>query len=485
MYDWSKYNKWKICPMQNITSLNLSTHHTFNVLFDHLKVYLKDITTNLFDVNLRDIEIPQADASWTRTNITPKRMLDSSYLPRAILMYNIDVNQEALVSIPSMDRINRANIGMNYKCFSIKQPRLSMPDGQWFDYMKDIDMSLIGMPKYSTASIFWSVLVNEQPLAIDLVKQFKYHFPIGETNPIFNGFVQVNPPYGPKIEKPYQLEAFIPRKIVDDLLNIFQINDTMLLSKILKMHSDNRIEYKIHSGASDETYADLAVAYASPVYLTPSSIDLIENNENNVKYYGVKIEFIVNYIDLTSFRLHHTMLAINKEHPLLQVKNPTVHITDNGDVVGYGKVNEANFTQLIKGTTIWDYFKVIYSEEDIDNVYDETTDRNKECMVVNIYDIVQAFTIRKYINYIIKSQCNLNREEFFNIEVKRTKRGKDDEWVVGTEDEFEIDYDNLNIIDYRSKPDDSVYVAIYINKEHYNKWLQRQGYTNQSNLTSL
>lgn len=285
MYDWKDYSKWKVISKQNETFLNLQTSHTFDCVFEHVKGRLTDVTKNLFDINIRDVEVPQADPSWTRQNYKPKQLLDSSYLPRAVLMYNIDVNQEAIAQIPTMERFNRANIGMTYECCTIKQPRLNMPDGQWYDYMKDIDFSLVATPRYSTASIFWSVLVNEQPLAIELVRQFKYHYPIGETNPIYNGFIQINKPTGIKIPKPFIVESYIPRQLVNTMSNMFQIDDNMELANILRHHSHNRIEYKINSGVSDATEADLAVSYPSPIYLTPQSIDLIENTENNLKYY--------------------------------------------------------------------------------------------------------------------------------------------------------------------------------------------------------
>lgn len=481
--DWTKVSKWKIIKEQNIGYLNLDTSHTFNNVFDHIKERMTDITTNLFNINLRDVEIPQADPSYTRTNYKPKVLLDSSYLPRAVVMYNIDVNQDPIASIPSMNMFNRVNFAMTYNCCTIKQPRLTMPDGQWFDYMKDIDFSVVATPKYSTASIFWSVLVNEQPLAMDLVKQFKFHFPINETNPIYNGFTQLDPPFGPKIEKPYVLEAYLPRQMVDKMLNMFQINDTMLLSKILQQHSHNKVDYKIHSGASDETYADLAVRYPSPIYITPTSIDLIENTDGNLKYYGVKIELLVNYMDLSTFRLSHSMQAINKDHPSLFIEKPDINITHNS-ISGYVPVLEANFTQLINGTTIWDYYKLDYTEDDIDQNYDEDTNKLIEYLSVNIKDLPQEFTVRQYINYIIKSKCNLNRSAYFNIEAKRVKRGYKDPWVAGTEAGFTIDYDKFRIIDNKGKVGDSIYVAIYINKEHYNKWLVKSGYSNRSNITA-
>lgn len=481
--DWTKITKWKIIKEQNKAYLNLETSHTFNNVFEHIKDRLYDVTKNLFDINIREVEIPQADPSYTRGTYTPKNLLDASYLPRAVMMYNVDVNQEPIALIPSMDRFNRANIGMTYNLCTIKQPRLTMPDGAWFDYMKDIDMTLVATPKYSTASIFWSVLVNEQPLAMDLVRQFKYHFPLNEVNPIYNGFVQYDPPYGPKIENPYLLETFIPRQLVDHMLDVFQINDTMLLSKILKTHARNRVDYKINSGASDETYADIAITYASPIYITPSSIDLIENVEGNLKYYGVKIEFIVNYIDMTTFRLSHSMVAINKDNPMLQVTGSNIKV--NGmDAAGYIPVQEANFTQLINTTTIWDYYNVEYCDDDITYEYDEETDRAVEMLSVSISDLPHEFLVRQYINFVMKSKCKINRENYFNIEVKRGKRKCGEPWICGTEEGFKIDYDELEIKDYKSEVGDNIFVAIYINKAHFNKWAEKNGYRNKENLSA-
>lgn len=482
-YKWEDLSTWKMIKGQNCTYLNLDTSHTFNNVFDHVKERLTDVTKNLFDINLRDVEIPQADPAWTRTNYTPKQMLDSSYLPRAVMMYNIDVNQDPLVAIPSMERFNRANIGMTYECCTIKQPRLNMPDGQWFDYMKDIDFSLVATPKYSSASIFWSVLVNEQPLAIELVKQFKYHYPLNETNPIYNGFLQINPPYGRKIEKPFVVEAFVPRKCVDHVSNLFQIDDNMLLAKLLRMHSHNRIEYKINSGSADATYADIAVSYPCPIYLTPTSIDMIENTEGNLKYYGVKIEFVVNYMDLSTFRLSHSMIAINKDNPLLQ-HNGSQMVIRKDDTSFYTPIYEANFTQNISGTTVWDYYKVEYTEEDMDYIEDENN-KLHPLATLGMKELCTEISINAYIDYIINSSCNRNRKNYFNVEVKRTVRKEGEPNICGTEEGFTLDYDKYKITDDRGKVGDSVYVAIYINKEHYNKWATAHGYINKQNLTSL
>lgn len=487
MYDWKDISKWKIIGAQNKTFLNLQTSHTFDCVFDHVKNRLADVTKNLFDLNIRDIEIPQADASWSRTNYTPKQMLDSSFLPRAVIMYNIDVNQEPIASIPSMDRFNRANIGMTYECCTIKQPRLRMPDGQWYDYMKDIDFSLVATPKYSTAVIFWSVLVNEHPLAIELVKQFKYHYPIGETNPIYNGFIQIKPPYGQKIPKPYLVEAYIPRQLVDEMGNMFQLDDNMELYNILRHHSHNRLEYKVMSGVADERHADFAVSYPSPIYLTPNSIDMIENTEGNLKYYGVKVEFTVNYMDLSTFRLTHSMKAINKDNPLLQVEKPVEHFdAAKGQLKDYVPVYEANFTQMINGTTIWDYFTVEYTEEDIESIWSEDQDKYITVAKTYVRDLPLELPIKHYLNMIkTNSTCKLNRSSYFNIEVKRTKRKFNEPWIPGTEADFEIDYNKMCVIDKRGKKDDSVYLAIYINKDHYSKWATKMGYLNPQNLTSL
>lgn len=484
MYDWKDFTKWKVIDKQNETFLNLQTTHTFDCVFDHVKDRLTDVTKNLFDINLREVEIPQADPSWTRTNYKPKQLLDSSYLPRAVVMYNIDVNQDPIASIPTMDRFNRANIGMTYECCTIKQPRLRMPKGEWYDYMKDIDFSLIGTPKYSSATIFWSVLVNEYPYALELIKQFKYHYPINETNPIYNGFVQLDRPIGKKIPKPYFVEAYIPRTLVDYMGNMFQLDDNMELAEILRHHSHNRIEYKVMSGVSTAEYADFAVSYPSPIYLTPLSIDLIENQDNNLKYYGVKVEFKVDYIDLSTFRLSHSMLAINKDNPMLY-RDGQRFVTSDNQLGDYVPVYEANFTQMINGTTIWDYFTVEYTDEDIESMWNDDNDKFDKVAVTYLSDLPLELPVVAYIDYVTKSNCRLNRSSYFNIEVKRTKRKDGDPWIVGTEAGFDIDYNKLKVVDRQGKEDDKVYMAIYINKDHFNKWATKMGYTTKQNVTSI
>ena len=120
MHDWTKFTKWKVIDKQHETFLNLQTSHTFDCVFQHVKDRLEDVTRTLFDINLRDVEVPQADPSWTRTNYKPKELLEASYLPRAVIMYNIDVNQEALATIPTMERFNRLNFSTMYECCTIK-----------------------------------------------------------------------------------------------------------------------------------------------------------------------------------------------------------------------------------------------------------------------------------------------------------------------------------------------------------------------------
>ena len=485
MHDWTKFTKWKVIDKQHETFLNLQTSHTFDCVFQHVKDRLEDVTRTLFDINLRDVEVPQADPSWTRTNYKPKELLEASYLPRAVIMYNIDVNQEALATIPTMERFNRLNFSTMYECCTIKQPRLEMAqEGRWYDYMKDIDFSIIGTPRYTSASIFWSVLVNEQPLAIELVRQLKFHYPLNETNPIYNGFIQINKPRMVKIPKPYLVESYLPRQLVDNMANMFQIDDNMELARILKHHSHNRLEYKVMSGTSDETYADMALSYPSPIYLTPMSIDMIENTEGNLKYYGVKIEFIVNYIDLTTFRMAHSMIAINKDNPLLYTDGKD-YVTENNERGGFAPVYEANFTQMINGTTIWDHYKVTYESEDFDYEYD-ADNRKQRVAITRIADLPIEHNVMTYIKkFANSSKCNINREFYVNIEAKRTKRKPGDKWIVGTEDGFEIDWKRLRVIDSKSEEEDSIYIAVYINKEHYNKWLYRNGFTNSPNLTSI
>ena len=266
--------------------------------------------------------------------------------------------------------------------------------------------------------------------------------------------------------------------------NMFQLDDNMELSEILRHHSHNRIEYKVMSGASTAEYADFAVSYPSPIYLTPLSIDLIENQDNNLKYYGVKVEFKVDYMDLSTFRLSHSMLAINKDNPMLY-RDGQRFVTSDNELGDYVPVYEANFTQMINGTTIWDYFTVEYTDEDIESIWNDDNGKFDKVAITYLSDLPLELPVVAYIDYVTKSNCRLNRSAYFNIEVKRTKRKDGDPWIVGTEAGFDIDYNKLKVIDKQGKEDDKVYMAIYINKDHFNKWATKMGYTTKQNITSI
>lgn len=483
-----KLNKWKLASYQNVAFKNMDRFHTFDSLFQHLKDRLTDITVNMYKLNLLDVEIPQADPAWTRTNYTMNQLSNSSKLPRAVLMYNIDASNEPFIDIPSMNRTNRMNWSMSYSFLNIRQHKLGRPDGEYFDYMKDIDMALVGTPKYASATIFWSLLVNERPRAVELLKSLKEDFPLNEQLPFYAGkrITDANK-YGRFVPIPYGLETYVPDACIDRIRKTFQLtndvegNETLLY--ILNKWSTNRVEWKANSGTGQSGFA---IIYSSPVFVMPTSIDLIDYPDNNTKTFGVKLEFQVNYIEFPISKLSCNLKLINKNNPILIFDKEPKQNTE----YAYVQVNEAHFTEEINETTLYeDYIEVQYTEEDIkgDVVYDEEAGESviKKYAVINIFDLLLDTNIRAYVHYLYHSECINNLNAYFNIEAQANWKFKGHIAEWGTNHNFKINYEKAEIYDDKGEPGRGCYIAIYVNKPHFNQWCIDNGFKPLPNLSAV
>lgn len=484
MIDWDKINKWKLIKNEGVNIVNLDTLHSFEVVFSHVKERLEDITRNEYMIPLKEVELPQADASWTRTNYKPKDLLNASMLPRAVYMYDINSGLETIVDTPSMQKANRSIYSQKYTCCSIHQAKLTKPSGEYFNYMSDIDFRIVSMPRYSSFTGFWSILVNEKPQAIELMKQIKWKFPLNESIEIYSGKMTEDGPYGGKIYPiSYTTESYIPEKIIEFVANSLQIEDLPYEERVenilhvLRTYSENRIEYKRNSGTG---YKGFVIVYPTPVILTPVSIDLIDNADNNIRTYGVKFEFRIDYIDFPLFRYSSSMKCINKANPLLQKESILTKLT--GSKLAH--VNEAQFKENINNTTILYHYRLEYSIDDLKSYIDIETSKLKNHIVLNVMDLIDDVRLKQYIKYLIKNRCRLNMSSFFNVEAKRTFMTHDMVNVVGNEDNFVFDCTNMTLTDNEGKVGDEIFIAIYINKTHFQKWLIKMGFTHMPNLSS-
>lgn len=485
MIDWSEINRWKLIKNEGVNVINLETLHSFELVFQHVKDRLEDITRNEYMVSLIDVEIPQADPSWTRTNYNPKDLLSSSILPRAVYMYDINSGLETIVDTPSMQRANRTLYSQKYTCCSVHQERITTPDGEYFNYMRDIDFRIVAVPRYSSFTGFWSILVNEKPQAIELMRQLKWKFPLNESSELYAGKMTEDGPYGGRVYPiPFTTESYIPSKIMEFVANSLQLEDldedkrNEIILNVLRTYSENRIEYKANSGTG---YNGFVVVYPTPVIITPMSIDIIDNADNHIKTYGVKFEFRIDYVDFPMFRFSSSMKCINKDNPML-IKEPT--LTKYGRN-GLAPVYEAPFKENINNTTILYHYEVSYSIDDIKSEIDPDSYKLKRYAEINVYDLVEDVRLKQYIKYIIKNRCKLNTKMFFNVEAKKAFHQHNAEQIIGMEPNFKYDDVTTILKDVDGKVDDRIFIAIYINKEHFQKWLIKMGFTHMPNLSSV
>ena len=482
--NWEEYNKWKMCKYQSQPIENLDTFHSFDVVFDHIGKRFEDITRNVLGIPLKDVEIPQADPAWTRTNYKPKTLLDASFLPRAVYMYELNSSIEPIVDIPTMTRANRSIYGGNYACLTIEEKDIHNSSGEVYNYMKDISMSLVAKPRYGSYIGFWSILVNEKPLALEIMKNLKWKLPLNETQEFYYGkAVCKDEPYEGRIFPiPYTLESYIPNTIIERLLEIFQLDDTedgkTELLYILKEHSKNRIEWKYNSGKGESRFA---LAYPSPVYITPNSIDLVESENNNIRYYGVKLEFKVDYMEFSQFFLSTNLMLINKNNPALE-KEFGIRIIGDHSIEADGLIHEAVFSERIMSTTVWDTYEVEIGKEDLKYMVEEG--KGKYNVVINVLDLINDFRLQRYLKELLRNRCSMNLENYINVEVKRTKLEFKEENLPGMDHDITFDHSTLDIVDTYTKVGNRLFIAIYLNKKHFSRWLWKNGYEHTPNLSS-
>lgn len=480
--DWSKINTWKIIKNEGTNVINLETQHSFEIVLDHICKRLTDITMNEYMINLRDVEKPQADPSWTRSNYSPKKLLESSYLPRAVLMYDINSGLEPLVEIPSMQRANRTLYPLKYKFFNVKEPLLKDIDDNYYNYMRDVGFGLTGIPRYSAFTAFWSILVNERPKAIELMKQLKWKFPLNESTEIYAGRAIRDEKDGRKFYPiPFTSETYIPEEMIKIMKNALQFDcedsDQRLLD-VIKKHSDTRVEMKINSGEGGRVFS---ITYPTPVIITPTSIDLIDMNDNNIKTFGVKFELRVDYIDFPIFRFGSIAKCINKANEGL-LKEPMV--TKDG-CSNLAEVHQAKFKDEINGTTILHTYKLEYSEEDVKDQIDSETFKLTRVVKLFIPELIDDVRLAEYIRELQRKRCSMDICSFFNVEAKRAfLRGNDDGSIIGMDEDFEYDKNSMMLVDKRGKKGDIIFLAIYINKKHFVRWLTSKGYAHLPNLSS-
>lgn len=456
---------------------NINTFHTFDNVFGHVVKHMENWVKVHTDLVLKETEIVQKLPEAQRTKDSLRKMLARSIFPRATAMYNIDPNHEKFVDFANMDRFDRINGNPAINLLEVRRQSWKKKPGDVWDYMKDIDLMLFGSPKFQTASIFFSVLVNEEAKAYEVSEMMKYTFPLEVPKPIFYRKEDLPNNKSPLII-PYTIETVLPDTLIHDLKVIFNIEDKgtdgdLRLLEILRQHAKDQIDYVIDGANRRRAFV---VKYAAPITLIPKSIEEINIEESNVKTFGTKIEFLVNYPKFLIYGLSATMEKLNLEDPNMQYE----YQFNKDERNFHQEIYIAMFTQFTDNQlSLYNVVEVEYSKED------EHIDSNgKTYTSLDTFDtICEDMIMAKYIEFLYDCYDDKDLKDYIYIECKRKILKGPEDYRPGMEADFKVNSDE--IIDLRGKEGNVVYIGIYMNKEHYVRWKEEKGYINRSNYSNV
>lgn len=480
-------NKWKQFKHENVTALNFNTLHTFGSVYSKIEEYLTNLVHRYSDIKLKEVEHPNRDIAYQKIYDSNKVMLERSVLPRAVMLFNLDVNMESDYKIPSQHRLNWLNSSRVMELFDIKYSH----DDNDVDWLRDVTINMVGSIQESLATIFYTVLTNSQAAHIELVRKLKMIFPDDGWMAIYHHEF-IDKKTSRKIEVPYTVEYAIPRDIIERLKDILKIDTDERLAHFLKKYSYNKITYKV-SGEEQtyEFYIDLMMI----IKLKCNSIDDgVYNQENKITTYACKLEFTVRYIDFSAYKLSilgYILNILNKDNFYKEYDKE-----DGGSFAQPIYVRE--LPNEINGTTEFNTYEFQYIEDDFKKFYidpktgDFTSPRYIDAKEVSygvlpMINISDNGLVNEYIEYITDEYGTepSEVEKYVNIFLT-SKKVKENESIISNKNMLNVynSYLTKEIIDKESKVGDSVYISIYLNMKHLNEWKIQMGYASKDNLSS-
>lgn len=480
-------NKWKQFKHQNIVSLNKNTLHTFGSVYSKIEEYLTSIVKRFSDLDIKEVEHPNRDIAYQKIYDSNKVMLERSVLPRAVMLFNLDVNQESDYKIPSQHRFTWLDSSRVMELFDIKYSHKD----NYIDWLSDVTINMVGSIQESLATVFYTVLTSSQAAHIELVRKLKMAFPDDGWFPIYHHEFR-DPKTERVIEVPYTVEYSIPRDIIERLKEILRISSDAQLAKFLKKYSYNKITYKV-SGEEQtyEFYVDLMMI----IKLKCNNIeDGIYNQENKITTYACKLEFTVRYIDFSVYKLSILGYILNILNPDNFYKEPE----DPGEISIASPIYVKELPNDINGTTELNTYEFQYIESDFKEFYidkdtgDFTSPKYsgaelKKFAVLPMVNITDNGMVNEYIDYITDEYGTETDEveKYFNI-ILTSKKVKENESIISNKNMLNIykNYISKELIDKESEINDSVYISIYLNMKHFNEWKINMGYASVDNLSS-
>lgn len=475
--------KWKHYSYDHKGYINQNMFHTFDKAFSHVVSHMNNMVARFTDIKLREVEIPQADPASIKLKDSIKKYIERSILPRAVAMYNIESQQELMVDIPNTYMIHRVNGGPQVCMFSIKRKRMEL-NHEGYDYAKDVDIMLNAVPNHTSVSIFYSILVSEKAKAIELMKLFKFLFPLQIPKPIYAEKIDMGKYKQPQII-PYTLETLIPTEAIDRLKQAFSIDDIgtagdKQVLDIIQKHSQEQIDYLVDGGNRQRAFA---IKYPCIMHIKPMAIDLIQTEYESTATHGIKIELLLDYIEFPVFNLRATMQRINTGSVKYDIKNNMDKFKDT--MYGMGEIPVVHFSEEIDGLTILTKAEVTYIESDIKK-YRPSPDSEELASYaeLDILDIMPETPLqREYLEFIYSCYRDDEIDKKIRVEAQRTNRVQGESQVLGNDDK-DFFFSGGILRDRRPELSTSIYVALYVDKKHYNDWLEKRGYRHESNLTA-
>lgn len=484
-------NKWKQFKYQNIGYLNNNTLHTFGSVYSHLCTYFTNLINRLSDLKIveSEVEHPIRDKSFMKIYDTNKKMVERTALPRAVMLYNLDVNMESDYKIPNQHRLNWLSHSRVAEVFDIKYSF----DDNFVDYLQDLTMDVVGSIQETLATVFYTVLTDTKAMHIELVKKIKMAFPDDGWYNIYQT-EKIDPYTQRMIEIPFPVEYRLPDDLIKNLKNILRVETDEQLNYFLKKYSYNKITYKI--SGEDQKYAFYTELFSAIKLKCNSIDDGIYSQENNITTYACKLEFTVRYIDISAFKMSIIGYILNVVNPNNFYKpidlpnketivNPVFHIERPSEV---------------KGTTEFNSYEIEYIKDDLNTYFIEPNSKKfvnsffigceeVEYITLPLCDITDNSLVSEYIDYI-SDEYGTSREEFekyVNILLYPKKVDNNNEIISNKymlDKEVYKDYIMKRIVDKVHKPGDQVYISIYLNMKHFNEWKIKNGYGNKENLSA-
>ena len=484
------YNKdfYRRTPYQSYVAYNRNLAYTWDSLIGNIKSYLQNIINNVLGIDIPEIELINSDPSYQRTHKTGWDLIKMSQLPRGVLLDNYSVSKDNLVVEPNNEQAIKYNSAQRFKIMEFNLKDLERTElNESYDWFDDFNFCITSSIKRSTSSVFFTLLCNTRPEVVDIAKLLRLFYPPKSIKPVY-AEEKLNKKTGEFDIVPYYLRAEIPNEIIVYLKNLFKVEKDEDLLVILQKYSDLKVNYTVDGAIRKRIFS---VEY--PLEITLVTEDIDDGNvivDNNTKVFGVKIEFSVNYIEFPIWQISTNANEINYCNPDLYVKMAPPEKLETV----YLEIPNLKFHQELHGTTMYESYEIEYSDEDMmfypNEENPEIIDRTLYDLKVPIKDITNDIALNRYIDFVLNDPKILNISLYLNLEVKRLTLAKMEELGydashIGTDPEIIVDYNEKVIFDTGSKVNDHICVAVFVNKEYFNRWKIEHGYAPKYNLTDI